>query len=132
MNSKKKIIRGLVSTIIIIVLVTLGGKVYMNNKENEKIENQKETAINIKGIISGLKEIKFSDDGGKISGTENDFGKWSIGVDLKLSDELWYTISASKEGVEGMKSGFPDRNMHGGTSSPVKVIYSNGKREILK
>ena len=59
MNSKKKIIRGLVSTIIIIVLVTLGGKVYMNNKENEKIENQKETAINIKGIISGLKEIKF-------------------------------------------------------------------------
>lgn len=132
MKRKKKIIRALLPTVVIIVLVALGGKVYMNNKANEKLENQKETAITIKAIIYGLKEIKFADDGGRISGTENDFGKWFIGVDLKLSDGLWYTISASKDGIEGMKSGFPDKNMHGGTSSPVKVIYSNKKSEIIK
>ena len=31
-----------------------------------------------------------------------------------------------------MKRGFPDKNMHGGTLSDVKIIYSNGESEIIK
>lgn len=129
---KKGLVLGLLSVVIIAFILVIGGKMYMNDKNNEKIENQKETALKIKSIVSGIEEIKFEKDGGRFSGTENDFGKWSIGADVKLSDSSWYTITASKEGIESMKRGFPRDNMQGGTLSTIKVIYSNGESENIK
>lgn len=129
---KKGLVLGLLSVVIIAFILVIGGKMYMKDKNNEKIENQKETALKIKSIISGIEEIKFENDGGRFSGTENDFGKWSIGADVKLSDSSWYTITASKEGIESMKRGFPRDNMQGGTLSTIKVIYSNGESENIK
>ncbi len=79
-----------------------------------------------------LKGIEFDKDGGQFSKTENDFGKWSVGAKLKLSNSSWYNVDVSKDGVEAMGQGFPDKNMQGGTKSPVKVIYSNGESELIK
>lgn len=131
-KTKKKLIFSLSSIMIVVLIIVIGGKMYMNDKNNEKIENQKESALKIKSIISGIEEIKFENDGGRFSRTENDFGKWSIGADVKLSDSSWYTITASKEGIESMKRGFPRDNMQGGTLSTIKVIYSNGESENIK
>ncbi len=131
-NNNKSIVSISVIIIFVLLVIGIGGKTYMSNKDSEKLANQKEAAVKIKTIISGLEEIKFESDGGKFSGTENDFGSWSIGADLKLSDSERYKITASKKGVKGMKRGFPDKNMHGGTLSDVKIIYSNGESEIIK
>lgn len=117
---------------LLILMVLFIGKVYMNNKENEKLENQKDSVSEIRQTISGLEEIKFDKDGGQFSKTENDFGKWSIGAKLKLSNSSWYDVDVSKEGIEAMGQGFPDENMEGGTEGSVKVIYSNGESELVK
>lgn len=120
------------SLVVIVVIAVIGGKVYMDNQESKKIEYQKETAVKIKQTISGLKELEFNENGGSFSKTENDWGKWSINVRVKLIDSKWYSIDASRTGVEMMKSGFPNANMHEGTTNPIKVIYSDKHEEILK
>ena len=123
MNSKKKIIRGLLSTIIIMVLVDLGGKVYMNNKENDNLEKQRTAAIGFKQVQPGVEEIEFMQEG-SYSGA----GTWSVGVNIMV-DGKKYSEIFREEGLMGGDE-LPDGNT--GTKTPVKVIYSNGKEEVLK
>lgn len=42
---KKKLIFILLSVVIIALILSIGGKIYMSNKENENIENQRTAAI---------------------------------------------------------------------------------------
>ena len=118
---------------LLILMVLFIGKVYMKNKENEKLENQKQAAISLRNEYKDLEEIAFNKDGGKVSGTENDFGTWYIDVKIKISNE-WYAIATGKDGGSygGVSSSFPEDKIGGVTTNPTKVKYSNGKEEILK
>lgn len=95
--------------------------------KNREIRIQRGAATSVKTILTGLEEIKFDEKGGSISGA----GSWSCGADVKINGK-WYGIITAKDGVFGMKAGFPQENEHGGTKTPLKVIYSNGQSEVLK
>ena len=123
MNRKKKIIRGLLPTIVIIGLVALGGKVYMNNKENDNLAKQRTAAIGFKQVQPGVEEIEFMQEG-SYSGA----GTWSVSVDVIVQGRKYGEIF-SEDGLDGGDP-LPDGNT--GTKTPVKVTYSNGKEEVLK
>lgn len=131
---KRKKVIGLVIIMGVLILVMFFvGKVYMNKKVNEKLENQKQAAISLRNEYKDLEEIVFNKDGGNDSGTENDFGTWYINVKIKISNE-WYEIATGKDGgaYGGIPKKFPEDKIGGKTTNPTKVKYSNGKEEILE
>lgn len=95
----------------------------MNSKKNENLENQRTAAIAFKKIQPGIEEIKFNQEGSR-SGS----GTWTVGVNVVV-DGKTYSEIFRKEGLMGGDD-LPKGNS--GTKEPVKVIYSNGKEEILK
>lgn len=130
---KKRPVLGLFSVVIIAFILVIGGKMYMNDKNNEKIENQKDAAISLRTEYKDLEEVIFCHDDGKFSGTENDFGTWYIDAKVKISNE-WYEITTGKDGgtYGGISKSFPEEKIEGITTIPTKIKYSNGKEEVLK
>ena len=61
---KKGPVLGLLSVVIIACILVIGGRMYMNDKNNEKIKNQKDAAISLRTEYKDLEEIIFSHDGG--------------------------------------------------------------------
>ena len=105
----------------------------MNNKENDNLAKQRTAAISLRNEYKYVEEIIFNKDGGKNSGTENNFGTWYIDVSIKISNE-WYEIATGKDGGSygGVSSKLPEDKIGGVTTNPTKVKFSNGKEEILK
>lgn len=122
-KNNKSILSILVIIIFILLVIGIGGKTYMSNKENENIEKQRTAAIGFKEVQPGVEEIKFMQEG-SYSGA----GIWSVGVNVIVQGKTYSEIF-SKDGLGGGDE-LPEGNT--GTKEPVKVIYSNGKKEILK
>lgn len=122
----------LTSLVVIAVIAVIGGKMYMDTQE-KKFEYQKQSAKALIHEYQNLEKITFDKDGGRFSGTENDFGKWYIGVKMKINNHL-YTITTGKNGglYGGVSEDFPFKQISGKTITPVKVEYSNGSVEVLK
>ncbi|MBK5077288.1 hypothetical protein IL308_11035 [Lactococcus lactis] len=118
-----KIIGQTIIVVLLIIMVFFIGKVYMDNKENANIEKQRTAAIGFKKVQPGVEEIKFMQEG-SYSGA----GTWSVGVNT-IVDGKKYSEIFREEGLMGGDE-LPEGNT--GTKSSVKVIYSNGKEEILK
>ncbi|WP_288622846.1 hypothetical protein [uncultured Streptococcus sp.] len=122
---KKEPVLGLLSVVIIALILSVGGKIYMSNKENENIENQRIAAIAFKKIQPGIEEIKFNQPGA-YSGA----GVWSVGARVIIDGKSYKEILV-KKGIGGGDP-LPGPNKNVPTLTPIKVIYSNGKEEIIK
>lgn len=122
-KTKKGLTMGILSVIVIALILVIGGKFYMSNKENENIENQRTAAIGFKNVQPGVEEIKFMREGSRAGS-----GIWSVGVNV-IVDGKKYSEIFVKDGLSGGEE-LPEGNT--GTKGPVKVIYSNGKEEVLK
>ncbi|GAB7390683.1 hypothetical protein [Lactococcus garvieae] len=122
-ETKKELKVGILSIVIIALIIVIGGKMYMKNKENENLENQRTAAIGFKNVQPGVEEIKFVEQGSR-SGA----GIWSVGVDVIIDGKKYDEIFV-KNGLSGGEE-LPEGNS--GTKGPVKVIYSNGKEEIIE
>ncbi|WP_063281086.1 hypothetical protein [Lactococcus cremoris] len=119
----KKITGQIIMVVLLIIMVLFIGKVYMNNKKNENIEKQRTAAIGFKEVQPGVEEIKFVEQGSYTGA-----GIWSVSVDVVVQGKKYGEIF-SQDGLDGGDP-LPDGNT--GTKTPVKVIYSNGKEEVLK
>lgn len=97
----------------------------MNDKKNENLENQRMAAIAFKKIQPGIEEIKFNQPGG-YSGA----GVWSVGARVIIDGKSYKEILV-KKGIGGGDP-LPGPNKNVPTLTPIKVIYSNGKEEIIK
>ncbi|KRM20530.1 hypothetical protein FC90_GL000133 [Latilactobacillus graminis DSM 20719] len=93
------------------------------DKKNSNLEKQRTAAIGFIRVQSGVEKIEFLKDGFN-SGS----GIWSISVNT-IVDGKKYEEILNEDGLDGGDP-LPDGNT--GTAKPVEVIYSNGRREILK
>lgn len=124
-KNKKGLMFSLLSVLMLVLILAIGGKVYMSNKENENIENQRTAALAFKEIQPGIEEIKFN-EAGSYSGA----GIWSVGVTVLIDGKTYKEILV-KEGIGGGEAlPGPDKNVP--TNTPIKVTYSNGKEEVLE
>ncbi|WP_341485245.1 hypothetical protein VNN41_11235 (plasmid) [Lactococcus garvieae] len=124
-KTKKGLTMGILSVIVIALILVIGGKLYMSNKENENIENQRTAAIAFKKIQPGIEEIKFNQ-----SGSYSGAGVWSVGATIVIDGKNYKEILVKK----GMGGGdpLPGPNKNVPTLTPIKVVYSNGKEETIK
>jgi hypothetical protein len=122
-KNKKGLLMGILPVVIVVLIIAIGGKLYMINKENENIENQRIAAIGFKNVQPGVEEIKFMREGSRAGS-----GIWSVGVNVIVNGKKYSEIFV-KDGLSGGEE-LPEGNT--GTKGPVKVIYSNGKEEVLK
>lgn len=91
--------------------------------KKENLENQRMAAIGFKHVQPGVEEIKFMQEG-FYSGA----GTWTVRVNVIVYGKEYSEIFR-KEGLMGGED-LPKGNS--GTKESIKVIYSNGKEEILK
>lgn len=122
---KKGLMIGIVSFVIIALILAIGGKLYMSNKEKENLENQRAAAISFKNVQPGVEEIIFNQ-----SGSYSGAGVWSVGAKVTIDGKSYKEILV-KKGISGGDP-LPGPNENVPTLTPIKVIYSNGKEEIIK
>ncbi|QFP80204.1 hypothetical protein LG542_08255 [Latilactobacillus graminis] len=112
----------LIVSIVIILGIGIGVKVKMD-KKNSNLEKQRTAG---KGFIKnqpGISKIKFMQDG-SYSGA----GVWSVGVNVYIGEKKYKEIFV-ENGLMGGET-LPDKDLD--ASQRVNVIYSDGRKEILK
>lgn len=124
-NFNKKLMTNILFIGSIILVIIIGGNLYMNSKKNENLENQRTAAIAFKKIQPGIEEIKFNQSGG-----DSGAGVWSVGARVIIDGKSYKEILVKKGIVGGDPLPGPNKNVP--TLTPIKVIYSDGKEEIIK
>lgn len=97
----------------------------MSNKESENIANQRTAALAFKEKHPEVEEIKFVEQGSRAGS-----GTWTVGVDVVINGKKYDEIFV-KDGLMGGEP-LPQSNKNGSTEKTTKVVYSNGKEEVLK
>ncbi|MEY8443964.1 hypothetical protein AALA52_06895 [Lactococcus ileimucosae] len=124
-KNKKGLVFSLLSVLMLVLILAIGGKVYMSNKENENIANQRTAALAFKEIHPEVEEIKFVEQGSRAGS-----GTWTVGVDVVINGKKYDEIFV-KDGLMGGEP-LPQSNKNVSTEKTTKVVYSNGKEEVLK
>lgn len=118
----------LTSLVVILVIAVIGGKMYMDNKENKEIEKERKIAIQAKDMFRDVKALNIH------KGSEASPGSLNFDVDILQIDNTKFTVTL----FLGDKSSFStdggtDIIKHrGNTETSVIVKFSNNHEETIK
>ena len=134
-KTKKGLTTGILSVIVIALILVIGGKLYMSNKENENIENQRTAAFVLRKEYPKATKVVFTTEGGRAG-----FGSWGVSADVTIDSEVFimglHTDRVGSIHFEGNKNKekkydeIIDKNTT--KSASLEVEYSDGKQEIIK
>lgn len=115
----------LISLVVIIVIAVIGGKMYMDNQENKKMEQERKIAIQAKDMFKDIKEIKV--------GRQFESSPGTINFDLLIFQKndvefKTYITLGDKDFISGADA----ISQKGRTSDSVHVLFSNGTKEVIK
>ncbi|MFT8883984.1 MAG: hypothetical protein ABF991_12345 [Liquorilactobacillus hordei] len=106
------------------IVAGIGGKMYMDNQENKKIEQERKIAVQAKGMFKDIKEIRVENRFESSPGTINfNLVIYQI-TGNKFSTSLTLGDSDSGDGREAF-------NQRGETEKCIFVIFSNGNSEEI-
>ncbi len=132
---KKGLMIGILSFAIIALIIAIGGKLYMDNKEKENLENQRKAALVLRKEYPNASKVLFTTEGGRAG-----FGSWGVSADVTIDSEVFvmglHTDRVGSIHFEGDKNKekkydeIIDKNTTKSVS--LEVEYSDGKQEIIK
>ena len=112
------------SLVVVMIVAGIGGKMYMDNQENKKIEQERKIAVQAKGMFKDIKEIRVENRFESSPGTINfNLVIYQI-TGNKFSTSLTLGDSDSGDGREAF-------NQRGETEKCIFVIFSNGNSEEI-
>lgn len=123
-RNKKKITTGIISIVSVVLIVIIGGKMYMSNKETGKIQVERKAALEIKSRFKDIKEIIITDLYESSPRIKNvDFDVVELGGNVIKDNSI----------TVGEFGSFSDNGLtSGATKGKIKVIYTTGSEEIIE
>ena len=123
-KTKKGLMLGILSVVMFALILAIGEKLYMSNKENKNITLEREGALEIKSRFKNIKEIKITDLYESSPQIENiDFDVVELGGNVIKENSI----------TVGEFGSFSDNGLTAGsTKGEVKVIYTTGNEEIIE
>ncbi|MEY8538185.1 hypothetical protein AALM99_06995 [Lactococcus muris] len=134
---KKGLVIGLLSFIIALIIAT-GGKFYMDNKEkeNENIANQRLAALMLRKEEPHATKVLFTSEG-----SHPGVGlPWTVGAEVTIGNDV-FDMSLETDEISIINYGTDKKKMEKYTelrekknipNTPLEVVYSNGKCEVLQ
>ncbi|WP_165003486.1 MULTISPECIES: hypothetical protein [unclassified Enterococcus] len=127
-------IRKLSLTISLIAILGIGGKVYMDKREEQKQQDllavEKQSVKVLKNTFADIKEVKIEK-----SARNEITGSYRIVILMtnKQEQSIYFSYSFWKEKNEIGSYGIVDekKQKEGNTLNKVKVTYSNGNEESI-
>ena len=133
-KAKKKLIFGLLSIVTIVLIIVIGGKEYMNNKEKENLANQRLAALALKKEEPQATKVVFKSEGGRPGVGVS----WIVGAEVTIGGEI-FKYNLEIDNAEGVvfsnleeANKFEEIKKTADLSKQLEVIYFNGEREALK
>ncbi|WP_251712853.1 hypothetical protein [Lactococcus ileimucosae] len=123
-KQKKRITVGIIVALFLILALALGETLYMRSKEHDRIELEKQTAIEIKDNVKNVKKITITDFYESSPGIKN------VDFDVEETDG---TVIRGNSIIVG-SFGFHNGNglKMGRTNEKVKVIYTTGEEAVIE
>lgn len=84
-KAKKKLIFSLLSIVTIVLIIVIGGKEYMNNKEKENLANQRLAALALKKEEPQATKVVFKYEGGSPGVGVS----WLAGAEVTIGGEIF-------------------------------------------
>lgn len=133
-KGKKKLIFGLLSIVIIVLIIAIGGKEYMSNKKKENLANQRLAALTLKKEEPQATKVVFKYEGGRPGVGVS----WLVGAEVTIGGEIFkYNLEIDNaervvfSNLEEVNK-FKEIKKTADLSKQLEVIYFNGEREVLK
>ncbi|MEY8444573.1 hypothetical protein AALA52_10110 [Lactococcus ileimucosae] len=134
---KKSILISVGILTAIALALGIGGKKYMNAQTHEKnLENQRQAALSLKKEEPHVTKVVFTSEG-SYPGVGI---PWTVGAKVMMGGEV-FNMSLRKDKILIINYGTDEAKMnkydeiHKKTPFnviPMEIIYSNGKREVIK
>jgi len=123
-----------ITVIISLVMIGIGGKVYIDKREERKAQElliaEKESVQALKNTFADIVEVKIEQ-----TGYDNMTGSYGMLVTMRNTKRqaVYFSYDFSKNSREIDTYGIEDRSIQveGITKNKVKVIYSNSKEEYV-
>jgi len=123
-----------ITVIISLVMIGIGGKVYIDKREERKAQElliaEKESVQALKNTFADIVEVKIEQ-----TGYDNMTGSYGMLVTMRNTkgQAVYFSYDFSKNSREIDTYGIEDRSIQveGITKNKVKVIYSNSKEEYV-
>ena len=135
-KAKKKLIFGLLSIVTIVLIIAIGGKEYMNNKEKENLANQRLAAIALKKKEPLVTKVVFNYDAGGRPGLGM---PWMVGAEVTMDKEV-FQMSLETDGNFSVNFDTHEEadkydEIHNRKTKVIpslEIIYNNGKYEVIQ
>ncbi|MFP1649333.1 hypothetical protein [Enterococcus mundtii] len=123
-----------ITVMICLVIIGIGGKVYMDKSEEKKMQEllavEKQSVRVLKNTFADIAEVKFE------GSAKNDMtGSYGLFVTMKNTkgQSVYFSYGFWKENDDIGDYGLENEEVQkvGITTEKIKVIYTNGKEEIL-
>lgn len=115
----------LISLVVLSIAIGIGGKIHMDKQKNKELEQERQIALQAKGMFKDIKEIKV---GKKFESGPSTINFYLIIVQKtgnRFNTSLTLGDSDSGDGSEAF-------NQRGETKENIQVTFSNGKKEMIK
>lgn len=132
-RTNKQLVIGM-AVLISLVMIGIGGKVYMDNREERKAQEllavEKQSVRVLKNTFADIAEIKFE------GSAKNDItGSYRLFVTMKnlKGQSVYFSYGFWKENDDIGDYGLENEEVQkvGITNEKIKIIYTNGEEEIL-
>lgn len=133
---KKGLVIGILSLVIIALIIVIGGKMYMSNKEKGNIENQRLAALMLRKEEPNATKVFFTSEG-----SHPGIGlPWTVGAEVTIDNDV-FNMSLETDEISIINYGTDKKKMEKYTelrdkkntsSTSLEVVYSNGEREVLQ
>ena len=122
------------TVIISLVIIVIGGKVYMDKREERKAQEllavEKQSVQALKNTFANILEVKIEH-----SGYFSMTGSYDMFVTMTNTkqESVYFSYGFGKHSREILDYGIEDRSIQtkGITKNKIKVIYSNGEEDYV-
>ncbi|WP_251713328.1 hypothetical protein [Lactococcus ileimucosae] len=129
---------GILTAIALTIVLSIGGKKYMDARTHEKnLENQRQAALALKKKEPHVTKVEFISEG-SYPGVGI---PWTVGAEVTMGGEI-YNMSLEAEGDYSINLGKDENNYKSDKLEEIKsrkavehhleVIYSNGETEVIE
>lgn len=133
---KKGLTIGILSFVIIGLIIVIGGKLYMDNKEKENLENQRLSALALKKKEPQVTKVVFNYDAGGRPGLGM---PWMVGAEVTMDKEV-FQMSLETDGdfsvnFDTHEEGEKYDEIHNKKLEVIpslEIIYNNGTHEVIQ
>lgn len=133
---KKGFMIGILSLVIIALIMVVGGKLYMRNKEKENLKNQRLAALMLRKEEPNATKVLFTSEG-----LHPRIGlPWTVGAKVTIDNDV-FNMSLETDEISIINYGTDKKKMEkyaelrdkkNTSSTSLEVVYSNGEREVLQ